>query len=138
MIVEIESDTMAILTRRCSHMGAVGRVRNNEDVAHEDPHDLTRGRNEVLIRDRNNLGRVPAQPSCCLGIFSKCQLETRAGDLNSVMLLWCRRNEIAHDIDYEVKDTIRGTEMRVVAKEARDAVCIVSFVGPARSSSTYL
>lgn len=111
MIVEIEPDTMAILTRRHSSMGAVGRVRNNEDVAHEDSHDLARGRNEVLIRNRNNLSRVPAQPSCCLGISGKCQLETRAGDLNSVMLLWCRRNEIAHDIDYEVKDTIRGTEM---------------------------
>lgn len=122
MIVDIESDTMAILTRRRSSMGAVGRVRNNEDVAHEDPHYLARGRNEVLIRNRNNLSRVPTQPSCCLGISGKCQLEARTGDLDSVMLLWCRRNEIAHDIDYKVKDTIRGAEMRVVAKEARDAI----------------
>lgn len=111
--------------RRCL-VWSVGRVRQDEDVAHKNAHDLTRRRNGVLVSDHHNLCSVPTESSCSLGITRECRLETSSGHIDSVMSFGGGRDEVANNIDDNVQHVVRGVKMRVVAEKTRDTIAEIS------------
>lgn len=90
---------------------AVRCICQDENVTHEQAHDLTRRRNQILISNSDDLSRMPQQSSTTLRISGEGRLEASSGDLKASVMPRALRHDVSYDVNNDVHHIFSGVQM---------------------------